>query len=526
MWRMSLRMLAVTLVCVSVCAESHDEEVDFSTDTEIDKFYAGHWGNDPFIHVDNYLIELGASVNLPADQMRYMLMMFIAYPLSIAHRFLPDVPALKHLYSLALGGLMSWACFGVNSFVPLALALLVYGMAFVVPRDMFPLISFGVSMGTLSLMHLYRLYIDYGGWALDVTGPLMIVVLKCVSFAWNVKDGKSAPNPKFKRRQEQAVDLKDISLLSYLGYMFYFGGYLAGPTFEFADYLAFTNLSAYKQHGRPSVAASCVAGGKILLQSLCWFAMFQVIKVYLPVEHMFTDSFLAQSVLWRQFYPMLALTACRLKFYFIWLLAEGALVCSGLGYNGVGKDGTVLWDKCVNCKVLEVELAQSPRSVFNNWNISVNTWLRYYVYERAQEAGVSTGLSTLLTFMTSAFWHGFYGGYYVTFFLGGLMTVYGRKMRSALRPYFEDSATAKTPSWYNVSGYLLTMYSVNGCAIPFQLLAVDRSFEVFSRLSFVPAVPGVACIIALQVLSMTKGHRDKVKAFNEAKKAERAAKKK
>ncbi len=47
------------------------------------------------------------------------------------------------------------------------------------------------AMGCMSAAHLYRMMTDYGGWSLDFTGPLMIIVQKVTLVAYALHDGES-----------------------------------------------------------------------------------------------------------------------------------------------------------------------------------------------------------------------------------------------------------------------------------------------------------------------------------------------
>ena len=46
------------------------------------------------------------------------------------------------------------------------------------------------AMGSVSAAHYYRLVTDYGGWHLDFTGPLMIIVQKITLVAYALHDGE------------------------------------------------------------------------------------------------------------------------------------------------------------------------------------------------------------------------------------------------------------------------------------------------------------------------------------------------
>jgi len=45
------------------------------------------------------------------------------------------------------------------------------------------------AMGSVSAAHVYRMTNDYGGWTLDFTGPLMILVQKVTLVAYALHDG-------------------------------------------------------------------------------------------------------------------------------------------------------------------------------------------------------------------------------------------------------------------------------------------------------------------------------------------------
>ncbi len=46
------------------------------------------------------------------------------------------------------------------------------------------------AMGCMSAAHLYRMMTDYGGWSLDFTGPLMLIVQKVTLVAYALHDGE------------------------------------------------------------------------------------------------------------------------------------------------------------------------------------------------------------------------------------------------------------------------------------------------------------------------------------------------
>lgn len=67
----------------------------------------------------------------------------------------------------------------------------------------------------------------------------------------------------------------------------------------------------------------------------------------------------------------------RLKFYFIWPLAECSLTLAGLNFKGWSEDGkTAEWGRCRNVDMYNVELQPSARVLPQYWNICTGVFLR------------------------------------------------------------------------------------------------------------------------------------------------------
>jgi len=232
----------------------------------------------------------------------------------VGARALPNVPALKHLYSLVIGFSFGLFCFGsgmVHSLITAVLTYLIvgYGGGSVWPRDplrqptdaapspgapvattaslvpgsLAPKLVFAVTLGHLSLSHIYRQITNYGGYELDYTGPQMVLVIKLTSFAYNVYDGtRQGPVRRVRRsggrnakrltlgsaqrvcvcvcvcararvpneqihKDLQARAIKRIpNLLEYFGFVYFFGSFLAGPAHEYLEYQQMTDLTLFE----------------------------------------------------------------------------------------------------------------------------------------------------------------------------------------------------------------------------------------------------------------------------------------
>jgi lysophospholipid acyltransferase len=76
-----------------------------------------------------------------------------------------------------------------------------------------------------------------GDTELDYSGAMMIITIKLSSYGFNVLDGQLT-NQKSSHAQQMKIEHYP-TLLQYFGWVFFFAGFLAGPTCEYMDYLRF-----------------------------------------------------------------------------------------------------------------------------------------------------------------------------------------------------------------------------------------------------------------------------------------------
>jgi hypothetical protein len=111
---------------------------------------------------------VAASVGFPTDTLKYLLCLFLAYPLGLLFAALPSRTA-KNVLSLVSGVVLAQWVFGaawVHSFVSAAVA---YALLALTSRiraldHVRHLLVFAWMMGYMTAAHLYRLHIDYMGW--------------------------------------------------------------------------------------------------------------------------------------------------------------------------------------------------------------------------------------------------------------------------------------------------------------------------------------------------------------------------
>lgn len=140
------------------------------------------------------LTPLGDLLNIPVDQVNFVFSCLVCLILALMMRFLVKPTSVssrvKALAEGIVGIFILFFCFGTQIRVLFLQAGLSYLMLLIIPnkRTAGVLVTLW-AMFCLTLVHLCRLYYDYGGYTLDVSGPVMIQTQRLSSLAFNLLDG-------------------------------------------------------------------------------------------------------------------------------------------------------------------------------------------------------------------------------------------------------------------------------------------------------------------------------------------------
>lgn len=515
--------------------------------------------------VDEQLAALSVLVGFPADQLAMVLCLLINYPLGFLFLRLlgqnspaagdaafrssssssssssPSSAALvRHLYSIVPSILFGVWLFGWDLLHSLVSSLVGYAILLGLARSTScGKIMFVYAMAYVAASHIYSMYYSYMDWHLDFTRPQMIITIKLTTLAFNLSDAKHRAEEDLSAHEKEKRVKELPSLLEFIGYIYFFPSFLAGPHIYFADYKRFIEGTLYPKGEAPSTVMPTIV--KIGQAVLC-LAVAAPISGMMPIPWMCTDDYYVHGFAFKFAYMWLSLLAARFSFYFAWLLSEGSFIACGIGYNGKVKNARtgkeeIKWDRFNNVDVLGWELyGQSPRVCIASWNRQVQQWLYNYVYLRSfytvevfdektlKKIKITKRpwYSTLLTNLLSAFWHGFYPGYYLGFGSMAFVVEAARILRAVLRHRFllkpepiaatavvketadEDSPVGKAkeakpakpaaapaverPSAlkpiYDVASWVLTQTSISFCMFPFLVLEFSCSIRAWNSLGW------------------------------------------
>lgn len=431
------------------------------------------------------IVHLGP-VKVTVEQILYVACLLSSYLFSFFyyHQLLPrKTEWVKHLYIVLVSNAFLLVCFSLGEILQIYLPILfTYALAAYFRKAWWmPVANFVAVMGVLAVAHLRRQFwqdasIDY--YSLDITGPLMMVIIKLSSFAFDMRDSiiwfqKGPPRnlgasksqqelttggtqaegaarmsptlsegkvPSSSRQSktplvEPAIKNQTLrrypSLLEFLGYVLLFPGVLTGPTMPFYEYRTFVDGTYF---AGVDMTKGSLPGRKrrafyLFLSAILFMTLYVGLQGVFTASYLLEAEFQSRPLWWRLLYVHFVNLVSRSKYYFAWMIAEGSYVIIGLGFR-LSAARKPLWDRLENINPLRIETNTDFKQLVSQWNVCTNNWLHSYVYRRIQGyygKGSSSARASLATYTVSAFWHGFYPGYYLMFVSAALLTIAARR---------------------------------------------------------------------------------------------------
>jgi hypothetical protein len=439
------------------------------------------------------------------------------YPFAVFFKQLSHAPT-KHLFSIIVGIFMMQFVYGPNWIHSLITAVGTYLIMAIGPAKYQHLIVFVFVMGYMCVTHLYRMYVDYMGFSFDFTGTQMVLTMKLTSIAWNYYDGtvdKDNLEAKQEDKRKAAVYAyrarfaihKLPNPIEFFGYVYCFTCILAGPAFEYTDYMAGVNVNSIQppkqeKSTQPRKPPSSVlaALGRLLI-GLCWMLFYMKLFPTYATRMVAKQEFIAShGLVYRCLFTSLALLVERSKYYYVWKVAEGASIMGGFGFQGYDSTGEPKgWGGVENIDIFTFETASCVSTLSRSWNKRTQGWLERYTYSR-------TNNSLVATYFVSALWHGFYPGFFLFFLSLPLMSEVERAVRKKMNPYFlDDNFDARKTLWsqrnslsavalaYIFVCTVLTLMHTHYLVEVFIILSLEDSLRVWGSYYYCGHVSLVIC---------------------------------
>ena len=204
----------------------------------------------------------------------------------------------------------------------------------------------------------------------------LVEIFNCSLFIL-VHDGTKKEEELSKDQKENALT-EPPSILEMFSHAFFVGGYFVGPQFSMKKFQTFIQRNinedlppsrrfAFKRFG----IGICYLVGHLLGD-----------KYLVPLGFVETPEFIAMGFFKKSLYFSVWVKIILAKYISAWLLAEGAVILSGLAYNGRWEDGSIKWNGGANVKLRIFEKSSRFQHYVDSFNINTNAWVLNYVYKR------------------------------------------------------------------------------------------------------------------------------------------------
>lgn len=396
---------------------------------------------------------------LTNDQQRLLFTILISFPLAIVLTYIKS-PNLRKTFNIVVGLTLQIYMYKEAYLNVVFACIVIFILSKTLSRKVVGYYCLIYSFLHLSILHLYRQIYDYGSWRMDITTIFMVLALKLTAFGFSYQDGYTYELLKKENNQEwiklcstekfvkytKPYIIEDFSFIEYLGYIVFFPTALMGPFVEFKTFIDFISLNTEDYKAIPSTYLPSL---KRLGLGLVFTVVFLRFKDVFTVNYFLNEEGIVSVLAY-------CLLLCqKFKYYIAFLFSEGICIASGISYHrkyissndkisnasnldnksnnkefnlsdsssNSNSSSQLLeyeekWDKVINIRVYPCETKYSVKSFFQNWNISVHTFLKRYIYFRVintnkNEQNAVT--AQCITFLFSAIWHGFYPSYYFLF---------------------------------------------------------------------------------------------------------------
>lgn len=359
---------------------------------------------------------------------------------------------IRHVFGIVVSSGLYLAAIGKPNFVDVVVTAPLYTF-FMIQCGVRPWFIVTALYGHLGYLQLQETAVH--------TAPFMMTVVRLVRFTWHCHESGKVP-----------------SFLEFYGYIMQIGGFFTGPTNDFSDYISIDNQMTRDTSGATK-KDECGEDDNderrysaLFIQSAILVPLFALTAPY-TFHQVKSLDWKGQSM-WMKLLPLPVYAAhAKIKYYFIWKMAEGVCRMTGLPKRA-----------SINVSIRDIEFAESFYAIVRHWNMTTADYLRRFIYKRLKETINSTAGATLLTFALSGYWHGFYGGYYLSFSSAALLTVAARIIRRRVRPMVTKYSSTGVKVAYNVIGWALTQYFVAYMMAPFVLLETSVSLQFWADTNY------------------------------------------
>ena len=374
----------------------------------------------------------------------------------IKHLCLRKLVSLLVGLCLALRMMAFWTCVKFFSFTVLYYFVIVkYAID---AKSSFWVSIFGLIMQAVSA--LYMVTVEYGNLYPSHLGMIgLLVTPRLLYYVWQREFRTMGERGVLEKNEDEEavrfVTSPQTSLLEYLCFVYFYPGFLAGPTVAYKEFRYFMEDDPTYRYKRTLKTTLYQLGVLLFSISLVIFES----KV-IDIGYLLETEYKGRSLVYKIYYCYVYFLFFRIKMVLIFTLAQLQNVILGLQ----AVDGHEPFDLLKSINFMESDVSLNIKTRIGGWNVAINRWLKTCFYGPSMEIfGFSKDKASLLTFGMSALWHGFYPSYYLSFvgfYLTLLISRSGYRLRGRLPGWLLFGLNVLNNVTPGISGVIFGSYTV------------------------------------------------------------------
>jgi len=162
-------------------------------------------------------------------------------------------------------------------------------------------------------------------------------------------------------------------VLEIYSYTFFCCGASIGVFISYQDFIKFIKL----EDRYSSIPNPIPRSVLFLLGSFVAIAIGKALKATFPLQFCLTDEFASWHWPTQAVWIYCFFKSFQYFYYTAFMLQEGSIVSSGLGYNGLDENKQAKWDTIMSCDFVTTETAGNITHCMTAWNHQVHLWLKH-----------------------------------------------------------------------------------------------------------------------------------------------------
>lgn len=258
----------------------------------------------------------------------------------------------RHAVNIVVGVLGMTYFYGTQIVHVFAMSIVSYLIMVFLPRESQQNVVCFFVFAYLSYSHIDAVLYHFDSYDLTITLNTMLLTLRLQALAFCYRDG-CQPKEALTERQELMKIVKLPNPFEMMSYTFYCQQYALGVFFEYRDFKAWIEEREEYQ----KVPSPVVESLKYAVKGILCIAFYSAGTSFFPMAFCFTHEFAECSLPYKLMYALLTGGFTRYFYYSAFVFQTGAVIASGLGYNGrkevtgdgkIGeKEGEHQWDKFI-----------------------------------------------------------------------------------------------------------------------------------------------------------------------------------